>query len=91
MDYYLITPLLFILRIVEVFSEFTLALEIVNIKASLKRLFFGTILFATLFEIAKIFTFQYLSSILSSTLAILIIMIVFKVSVKKSMMLLISL
>ena len=60
MDYYNFSSVIFILRIFEFFSQFNLVLAISNAKISIKKTLLSSLLFASLFEIIKIFIPQYL-------------------------------
>ena len=84
MDYYILSPLLFVLRIIEVIVQLSLTLTIAGTKVGVKRFCLGAILFATLFEIIKVVTPQYLSGVLSVFLAISIVILVYKINFKKA-------
>jgi len=84
MDYYILSPGLFILRIVEFFSQFTLLVAISKNKVPIKKILLGTFIYAVLFEIIKIILPHYLTSVLSGILSISIILLVFKINWKKA-------
>lgn len=86
MDYYIISPLLFLLRIVEVSSQFTLSSVISGIKFSIKKFIWGTLLFTISFEVFKPFIPQYLTSVVSTFLAISTFIFVFKINYKKAIL-----
>ena len=54
MDYYILSPLLFILRMAEIFSQLTLSLMISNVKVSLKRFIIGSFSFGILFMVSSL-------------------------------------
>lgn len=84
MEYYILTPLLFILRMCEIFSQFTLTLVISNTKIKLRNFLCGTVIFAGLFEIAKFCVPQYLSSVFSLIFALFSIIFILKINYKKA-------
>ena len=84
MDYYILSPLLFVLRIVETFSQFTLAVAISKNKIKVKSILAGTVIYAVFFEMIKLGIPQYLTSVLASILSISIILFLFKINWKKS-------
>ena len=73
MEYYILTPFLFILRIFECLSQFYLITSISNEKITIKNLLFSSTILAILFEIAKPIVPQYLTSFTSCLFAISII------------------
>ena len=85
MDYYIFTPLLFVLRIFEFCSQLTLSLTITNSKINIKKMIFSSIGIATIFEIFRAFTPQYLTSIISVVLALVFLIVAFKVNYIKAM------
>jgi len=86
MDYYVLTPLFFVLRIAEAFSQFSLVLAISNVKISLKRFFLGSIIFTILFEVVKNFIPQYITAVISFLLAVFVSIFIFKLNYKKSIL-----
>lgn len=78
MDYYVLTPISFLLRNFEVFCQFALMLILLNKKCFDKKHFFGTIIYSIIFEMAKLITPQYLLGFLSLILGIPFITIYFK-------------
>lgn len=86
MEYYVFSPLFLALRIIEVFSEFVLALVISNEKIKFAKLLLVTFLFTILFEFSKPIIPQYLSSTLSSILAVSIFIFVLKINYKKAIL-----
>jgi len=84
MDYYILSPLLFILRIMEAFSQFSLILSISNANVGMKKFFSGALLLTVLFEIVKITMPQYLTAVVSLALEILIIIYILRVNYKKA-------
>lgn len=83
MDYYVLTPISFLLRIFEVFSQFSLILILLGKNIFSKRHFIGAILYSIIFEISKMICPQYLSGFLSLVLGIPFITIYFKEKVWK--------
>lgn len=86
MDYYILTPFLFILRILEIFAQFTLTLSISNIKFNIKKVLFSSLLFTLPYELVKIVLPQYLTSIIAAILFIFITTMMFKINYKKSIL-----
>ena len=84
MDYYIFTPLLFILRIFEFCSQLTLSLTITNSKISIKKLCISSTCIAIIFEIFKLFIPQYLTSVLSAVVVISFIIFIFKTNYIKA-------
>ena len=84
MDYYIFTPLLFILRIFEFCSQLTLSLMISSSKINIKKLLLSSICIATIFETFKLFTPQYLTGIISPIVVIFFIIFVFKTNYIKA-------
>ena len=84
MDYYIFTPLLFILRIFEFCSQLTLSLLISNSKINIKKLFLSSIFVTIIFETLKPFIPQYLTSIISAIVVISFITFVFKTNYVKA-------
>lgn len=78
MDYYILTPISFILRIFEAFSQFSLVLSLLGGKIFTKKHFIGSILFSIIFELGKLICPQYLSGFLAIILGIPFITIYFK-------------
>ena len=83
MDYYVSSPLIFLLRILESFSVFYLVLTISNSKLSTKKFLLGTSLLTITFELIKIITPQYLTAFLASSLSIFILIFICKINYKK--------
>jgi len=86
MEYYILSPLLFVLRIVEFFSQLTLVLTVSNTNIKFKKLLLGAIVFTISFEIIKTVIPQYLTALLSAIIAVLISTFVFKINYKKSIL-----
>ena len=86
MDYYIFSPLLFLIRAVEVFAQLALVLTISNTKVKLKKFLLGSTLFVGSFELIKMIIPQYLTSVLSALLAILVSKFIFKINFKKSIL-----
>ena len=84
MEYYILTPFLFILRIFECLSQFYLITSISNEKITIKNLLFSSTILAILFEIAKPIVPQYLTSFTSCLFAISIIIFLLKIHPKKA-------
>ena len=84
MEYYILTPTLFVLRIIEVFSQFSLILVISNTKFNFKRFLCGAILLAVIFEIIKVGVPQYFVSVASIILGTLVIISILKIHYKKA-------
>ncbi len=83
MDYYILTPISFVLRIFEVFSQFSLILIILGRGIFGKRHFIGAALFSVIFELGKLICPHYLWGFLSLILGIPFITIYFKENVWK--------
>ena len=86
MEYYFLTPLLFLLRIIEVFSQFALTLIISNSKVKIRNLFGAAVLFTVLFESTKLYIPHYLSSFVSLILCILVTIFILKITYKKAIL-----
>jgi len=86
MDYYILSPLLFVLRIVEFFSQLTLVLTVSNTSVKFKKLLLGSMVFTVSFEIIKTVIPQYLTALLSAIIAVLISIFIFKINYKKSIL-----
>lgn len=78
MDYYVLTPVSFMLRILEFFSQFSLTLALLGSRKSVKNITIGAMIFAILFETGKLITPQYFNGFLSLVLGIPFITIYFK-------------
>lgn len=83
MDYYILTPTSFVLRVIEFFAQFSLILIILDRNIFGKRHFFGAVLFSVIFELGKLICPQYLWGFLSLVLGIPFITIYFKENVWK--------
>lgn len=83
MDYYILTPISFGLRIIEFFAQFSLILIILGKSIFNKRHFIGAVLFSIIFEVGKLICPQYLSGFLSLALGIPFITIYFKQKIWK--------
>lgn len=84
MDYYILSPLLFILRIAEAFSQINLVLSLSDSKSSIKKIFVTSILLSVLFEIIKMVLPQYLTSIIPAVILILIFIFILKINYKRA-------
>lgn len=78
MDYYVLTPISFILRIFEFFSQFTFVLTLLGKNITIKRKIVGAILFTIIFELGKLLVPQYLNGFASLILGIPFMSIYFK-------------
>lgn len=86
MEYLILSPLFFTLRIIEFLSQLTLTLSILKAKVNILKLILSSILFATLFEIIKLYTPQYLTILVSAALAISILIFILKINYKKAIL-----
>jgi len=84
MDYYILTPFLFVLRILEVFSQLSFILIISNTTFSAKKFFGGSILLAIVFELIKVFIPQYFTALTSTILFDLMLIFIIKINYKKA-------
>ena len=84
MEYYILTPFLFILRILEFLSQMSLVLVITNTQFNAKKFLISTMLITVVFEIVKILIPQYLIAVTTSTLFALITIFIFKINYKKA-------
>ena len=83
MDYYILTPISFLLRIIEFFAHFSIVLAILGGNIFNKKHLFGAILFSVIFELGKLICPQYLSGFLAIILGVPFISIYFKEKVWK--------
>lgn len=83
MDYYILTPISFILRIFEAFSQFSLVLSLLGGRIFTKKHFMGSILFSIIFEIGKLICPQYLSGFLAIILGVPFISLYFREKISK--------
>ena len=78
MDYYVLTPVSFLLRIFEAFAQFALVLTLLRKESFTKKHFLGAILFSIIFEIVKVWIPQYLYGFVTLILGAIFITIYFK-------------
>lgn len=78
MDYYILTPISFVLRVFEFFAQFSVVLALNDKKKFNRKHIIGAILFSVLYELAKIVVPKYLLGFLSLALGIPFITIYFK-------------
>lgn len=84
MDYYILSPMLFILRLLEIFIQFNLISIISNTNFNSKKLLVSTLLFSIPFELIKIFIPQYLTSLVAAILFTVITIRILKINYKKA-------
>lgn len=83
MDYYVLTPISFVLRIFEAFSNFSLVLVLLSNKnVFTKKHFTGAIIFSIIFEVGKLLIPQCLSGFTALILGIPFIGVYFKEKLK---------
>lgn len=83
MEYYILTPISFISRMLEVYAQFSVVLALNGKKKFDKRHFIGAILFSIIFEIGKLICPQYLTGFLSLILGIPFISLYFNERITK--------
>ncbi len=83
MEYYKLSIVLLILRIVEIFSIFCLILATSGTKFNIKKLLISSICMTILYEAVRTIIPQYLTSILSLVLVVLFSITVLKVNCKR--------
>lgn len=84
MEYYNLSPVTFLLRMIEVFSQMTLVLVISNAKVKLKNFLFVSLMLSVLFEVIKISLPQYLTATIASIISILALIFLLKIDTKKA-------
>lgn len=84
MEYYILTPVSFILRVFEVLSHFVLIMTIMRGKLNAKKVFAGAIIFSTLIECIRWIIPQYLVSLLTVFLGTIFIIVFFNLKWWKS-------
>lgn len=84
MEYYNLSPVTFLLRMIEVFSQMTLVLVISNAKVKLKNFLFVSLMLSVLFEVIKISLPQYLTATIASIISILVLIFLLKIDAKKA-------
>ena len=84
MEYYILSPLFFLLRLFESFSQFSLTLAIARKEFKIKRMMLCSIVVAILYETTRINIPQYLISILPFVVIISLSVLVLKVNYKKA-------
>ena len=82
MEYYILSPLIFLLRIIEFFAHFSFALATIGEKFQIRKMLMCSLLVTILFESVIINVPQYLTSIICCILMISIIVFVFKINYK---------
>lgn len=78
MEYYILTPISFVLRIFEFFAHFSVVLSLTGGIIFSRKHFLGAILFSIIFEIGKLICPQYLSGFLAIILGVPFITLYFK-------------
>jgi len=84
MEYYILTPAAFILRIFEFFTQVYLVLIISNTAFNLKKVLISTFLITFSFEFVNALIPQYLDAIATSVIFILVSILVLKINYKKA-------
>ena len=84
MDYYILTPISFVLRVFEVFAQFAVVLAMTDKKAFDKKHIVGAIIFSAIFEFAKYITPDDANGFLSIALGIPFISIYFREKIWKT-------
>lgn len=78
MEYYILTPISFVLRIFEFFAQFSVVLALNDKKKFDKRHIIGAVIFSVLYELTKIIVPKYLVGFLSLALGVPFITLYFK-------------
>lgn len=86
MEYYVLSPLTFVLRIAEVFSQFLFVLVLLKEHFKLSKVLSSSVVFSIAFEIVKSHTPQYLTGIIAAFFAILILHFILEINWIKSIL-----